>query len=83
VEKDNLVSSGILYTQVIDTFPPNSDPIWDKIDLLEGDPQHRGAALRKQEFKPFWLGVLTSRCVYKLKRNAKTSLALLIASRPD
>jgi len=38
-----------------DTFPPISDSIWDEIDLLEGDPLHRGAALRNQKFKPFWL----------------------------
>jgi hypothetical protein len=34
-----------LYTQVIDTFPPNSDSIWDEIDLLEGDPPHRDATM--------------------------------------
>ena len=44
-----------LYTQVIDTFPLNSDSIWDEIDLLEGDPPHRGAAMPNQKFKPFWL----------------------------
>ncbi len=40
---------------MIDTFPPNPDSIWDEIDLLEGYPPHRGADLRNQKFKPFWL----------------------------
>ena len=40
---------------MIDTFSPNADSIWDETDLLEGDPQHRGAAMRNQKFKPFWL----------------------------
>ena len=44
-----------LYTQVIDTFPPNSNSIWDEIDLLEGDPPHRGAVMRNHKFEPFWL----------------------------
>jgi len=85
---------------MIDTFPEKSCSIWDEIDLLEGSPAHRGAAMRNLKFKPFWLtteetewsgvwekGVLkkwnrkdllpndrvvTSRYVYKIKRNAKT-----------
>jgi hypothetical protein len=32
-------------TQIIDTFPEKSCSIWDEIDLLEGSPAHRGAAL--------------------------------------
>ena len=54
-EKELKSADQPLYIQVIDTFPPNSDSIWDEIDLLEGDPPHRGAALRNQKFKPFWL----------------------------
>ena len=54
-EKELKSADRPLYIQVIDTFPPNSDSIWDEIDLLEGDPPHRGAALRNQKFKPFWL----------------------------
>ena len=42
-------------TQVTDTFPQNSSSIWDEIDLLEGSPAHRGAAMRNLKFKPFWL----------------------------
>ena len=47
-----------LYTQVIDTFPPNSDSVWNEIDLLQGDLPHRGAAMRNQKFKPFWLAAV-------------------------
>ena len=54
-EKDLKSTAGPMYQQIIDTFPPNSDSIWDEIDLLEGDPPHRGAALRNLKFKPFWL----------------------------
>jgi hypothetical protein len=54
-EKDLKSTAGPIYQQIIDTFPPNSDSIWDEIDLLEGDPPHRGAALRNPKFKPFWL----------------------------
>jgi hypothetical protein len=54
-EKELKSADKPLYIQVIDTFPPISDSIWDEIDLLEGDPPHRGAALRNQKFKPFWL----------------------------
>ncbi len=50
-----IVILSYFYQQIIDTFPPNSDSIWDEIDLLEGDPLHRGAALRNLKFKPFWL----------------------------
>ena len=31
------------------------DGIWSEIDLLEGDPVHRGVAMRNPRFKPFWL----------------------------
>jgi hypothetical protein len=54
-EKDLKSTAGPMYQQIIDTFPPNSDSIWDEIDLLEGDPPHRGAALRNLKFKPFCL----------------------------
>ncbi len=52
-EKDLKSTEGPMYQQIIDTFPPNSDCIWDEIDLLEGDPPHRGAALRNLKFKTF------------------------------
>jgi hypothetical protein len=54
-EKDLKSTTGPIYQQIIDTFPPNSDSIWDEIDLLEGDPPYRGEALRNLKFKPFWL----------------------------
>jgi len=41
---------------MIDTFPEKScSYIWDEIDLLEGSPAHRGAAMRNLKFKPFCL----------------------------
>ena len=49
-EKDLKSTTGPIYQQIIDTFPPNSDSIWDEIDLLEGDPPYRGAALRNLKF---------------------------------
>jgi hypothetical protein len=52
-EKDLKFTEGPMYQQIIDTFPPNSDSIWDEIDLLEGDPPHRGTVLRNLKFKPF------------------------------
>jgi hypothetical protein len=39
--------------QIIDTIPEKPCPIWDVIDLLEGSPAHRGAAMRNLKFKPF------------------------------
>ncbi len=54
-EKDLKSTEGPIYQQIIDTFPTNSDSIWDEIDLLEGDPPHRGETLRNLTFKPFWL----------------------------
>ena len=29
--------------------------IFDEIDLLESDPQHRGAAMRNARFRPYWI----------------------------
>ncbi len=48
-------TTGPIYQEIIDTFPLNSDSIWDEIDLLEGDPPYRGVALRNLKFKPFFL----------------------------
>ena len=42
------------FKQVIDTCEPR-DTIFDEIDLLEGDPQHRGAAMRNARFRPYWM----------------------------
>ena len=41
--------------QVIPTCEPVSDTIFDEIDLLEGDPPHRGAAMRNNRFRPYWM----------------------------
>jgi len=44
-----------IYKQVTPTFAPDDDSIWAEVDLLEGDPAHRGVAMRNPRFKPFWL----------------------------
>ena len=35
--------------QITPTFDPGDDGIWSEIDLLEGDPVHRGVAMRERE----------------------------------
>ena len=42
------------FKQVIETCEPH-DTIFDEIDLLESDPQHRGAAMRNARFRPYWI----------------------------
>jgi hypothetical protein len=42
-----------IYKQITPTFDPEDDGIWSEIDLLEGDPVHRGVAMRNLRFKPF------------------------------
>jgi hypothetical protein len=49
-----------LYRQITETFEPTPESIWEEIDMLEGDPAHRGMAMRKARFKPFWLTVEAS-----------------------
>ena len=44
-----------IYKQITPTFDPGDEGIWSEIDLLEGDPVHRGVAMRNPRFKPFWL----------------------------
>ena len=46
-----------IYKQITPTFDPGDrdDDIWPQIDLLQGDPVHRGVAIRNPRFKPFWL----------------------------
>ena len=44
-----------IYKQVTPTFAADDDSIWAEVDLLEGDPVHRGVATRNPRFKPFWL----------------------------
>jgi hypothetical protein len=48
------VASGVVGS-CRDTFDPGDDGIWSEIDLLEGDPMHRGVAMRNPRHKPFWL----------------------------
>ena len=42
-----------IYKQVTPTFAADDDSIWAEVDLLEGDPAHRGVAMRNPRFKPF------------------------------
>ena len=44
-----------IYKETTPTFDPGDDGIWSEIDLLEGDPVHRGAAMRNPRFNLFWL----------------------------
>ena len=44
-----------IYKQITPTLDPEDDGIWSEIDLLEGDPVHRGVAMRNPRLKPFWL----------------------------
>jgi hypothetical protein len=44
-----------LYRQITETFEPTPESIWEEIDMLEGDPAHRGMAKCNARFKPFWL----------------------------
>ena len=42
-----------LYRQITETFEPTPESIWEEIDMLEGDPAHRGMVMRNTRFKPF------------------------------
>jgi hypothetical protein len=57
--KDKIASENevvrLIYKQITPTFDPGDDGIWSEIDLLEGDPMHRGVAMRNPRHKPFWL----------------------------
>ncbi len=44
-----------LHRQITETFEPTPESIWEDIDMLGGDPAHRGMAMRHARFKPFWL----------------------------
>jgi hypothetical protein len=58
----------------------------EEIDMLEGDPAHRGMAMRNARFKPFWL-TAEARTIVFLRADTSTKLSdqpkleLLIASR--
>jgi hypothetical protein len=43
-----------LYRQITETFESTPESIWEEIDILEGDPDHRGMVMRNARFKPFW-----------------------------
>jgi hypothetical protein len=45
----------LIYKQITPTLDPGDDVIWSKIDLLEGDPVHRGVAMKNPRLKPFGL----------------------------
>jgi hypothetical protein len=57
--KDKTVSENevvrLIYKQITPTVDPGDDGIWSDIDLLEGDPVHRGVAMRNPRHKLFWL----------------------------
>jgi hypothetical protein len=42
-----------LYRQITKTFESTPESIWEEIDMLEGDPAHRGMSIRNARFKPF------------------------------
>ena len=42
-----------IYKQVTPIFAADDDSIWAEVDLLEGDPVHRGVDMRNPRFKPF------------------------------
>jgi hypothetical protein len=42
-----------IYKQITPTFDPGDDDIWSEIDLLEGDPVHRGVAMRNPRHNHF------------------------------
>jgi len=44
-----------IYKQITPTLNPGDNGIWSEIDLLEGDPMHRGVAMRNPRHKPFVL----------------------------
>jgi hypothetical protein len=44
-----------LYRQIIETFEPTPESIWEDIDMIEGDPAHRGTTMCNARFKPFGL----------------------------
>ena len=39
-----------IYQQVTPTFAADDDRIWAEVDLLEGDPVHRGVVMRNPRF---------------------------------
>ena len=41
-----------IYKQITPTLNPGDNGIWSEIDLLEGDPMHRGVAMRNPRHKP-------------------------------
>jgi hypothetical protein len=43
-----------LYRQITETFEPTAESIWEDIDMIEGDPAHRGMVMRNTRFQPFW-----------------------------
>ena len=54
--------SKLLRWQLTETFEPIPQSIWKDIDMLEGDPAHRGMAMCNARFKPFWFTAEASEC---------------------
>jgi len=44
-----------MYRQITETFEIKPESIWEEIDILVGDPGHRGMVMRNARFKPLWL----------------------------
>ncbi len=44
-----------MYRQITETLEPTPESIWEEVDILEGDPAHRGMVMRNARFKPFFL----------------------------
>jgi hypothetical protein len=55
VQQRKKEDSKSLYRQIIKTFESTPESIWEDIDMIEGDPAHRGMAMHNARFKPFWL----------------------------
>jgi hypothetical protein len=49
-----------MYRQITETFEPTPESIWEEIDMLEGDPAHRGMVMCNARFKFFWVTAETS-----------------------
>jgi hypothetical protein len=45
-----------MYRQITETVESTPESIWEDIDMLEGDPAHRGMAMRNTRFKN-WEGL--------------------------
>ena len=44
-----------MHRQITETFESTPESIWEDIDMLEGDPAHRGMSMFNTRFNPFWI----------------------------